>query len=237
MRDLIGDALLDYYEGRYSEDLITWTNLTEEDPLPLPYLFRPFEEMPLIEQVALNQAKGKVLDIGCGAGSHSLYLQKQGHEVLGIDISKGAIEVCQKRGIHRTQEIDILALNGEKFDTILLLMNGTGIFKDLQQIPTYLKHLKSLLQKGGQILIDSTDLIYMYEDQEDGSILIPTDHYYGEVKFWMSYKGIVSEAFDWLYLHEDILEEYCKAEDLQLEVLARGENFDYLARLSIIEEK
>lgn len=235
MRDIMGDALLDYFHGRYTEDLVTWTNITEDDEMSLPYMFRDFEEMEPIEQVALETARGKVLDIGCGAGSHALYLQEKGLEVKGIDVSKGAVEVCKLRGLQNAENIHLLDLKDEKFDTIIILMNGTGIFRNLKEMPKYLQHLKSLLNENGQILVDSTDLIYMYRDPEDGSYLVPTDRYYGEVRFWMSYKGIEGKPFDWLYINEDIFEDYCKENGLNLEVIARGENYDYLAKLEVKE--
>jgi len=108
MKDLFGRALLDYHNGNYTEDLITWTTISEEDKLPLSYLFRDFKNMPLIEQKALNLAKGKVLDIGCGAGSHSLYLQKKGMAITALDSSMGAITVCKKRGVMNTEANSIL---------------------------------------------------------------------------------------------------------------------------------
>ena len=93
MKDLFGKALLDYQSGDYTEDLITSTNISEDDVLPLPYLFRDFSEMPKLEQKALQLAKGNILDVGCGAGSHSLYLEEKGLNVKAIDTSIGAIEV------------------------------------------------------------------------------------------------------------------------------------------------
>src|SRR5690606_21671694 len=123
-----------------------------------PYLFRSYDEMPAIEQKALDLAKGNILDVGCGAGSHSLYLQEKGFDVLGIDTSEGAIEVCKLRGLQKAECIDFLTLDNKQFDTILLLMNGTGIFQNLDNTSKYLQHLKSLLNPKGQILIDSSDL-------------------------------------------------------------------------------
>lgn len=231
MQDIIGKALLDYYHGNYSEDIITETNISEEDELPLPYLFRNFKEMPKIEKKALKSAEGKILDVGCGAGSHSLYLQEKGFDVLGIDTSEGAIEVCKLRGIQKAKNIDLLQLENEKFDTILMLMNGTGIFQNLDNTSTYLQHLKSILNPNGQILIDSSDLQYMYDSTEEGGILVPADRYYGELEFKMSYKGMESEYFEWLYLDEKLFENICSENNLSFEVIARGENFDYLARI------
>ncbi|MEM7087624.1 MAG: class I SAM-dependent methyltransferase [Bacteroidota bacterium] len=241
MQDLFGGALLDYFNGNYSEDILTETSISEEDLLPLPYLFRSYTEMPLLEQKALNKAKGKVLDIGCGAGSHSLYLQEQGLEVLAIDISKGAIQVAQMRGVANTRHLDLLHLSEpdtseEKFDTILLLMNGTGIFQKMDMVPNYLYHLKSLLAADGQILIDSSDLQYMYDSTEEGGIIVPADHYYGELEFVMKYKGMESEKFPWLYIDENRFAQLCIQNGFQFEVLTRGDNFDYLARLKILSD-
>ena len=233
MKDIIGIALLDYYHGNYSEDILTETNISEEDELPLPYLFRTFEEMPKIERKALKSAKGKTLDVGCGAGSHSLYLQEKGFDVMGIDTSKGAIEVCKLRGLQNAKNIDLLQLNNEKFDTILLLMNGTGIFQNLENTSKYLNHLKSLLNLKGQILIDSSDLQYMYDPTEEGGIMVPADRYYGELDFTMRYKGMESEPMEWLYLDEKLFEEICIENNLAFEVIARGDNFDYLARITV----
>jgi len=238
MQDLLGNALLDFFNGNYSEDILTETSISEEDALPLPYLFRSYTEMPPLEQKALKKAKGKVLHIGCGSGSHALYLQEQGMEVLAIDTSKGAVEVSQLRGVQKTRHIDPLHLtiadnSEEKFDTILLVMNGTGIFQKMDQVSSYLHHLKSLLASGGQILIDSSDLQYMYDTTEEGAIIVPADHYYGELEFILKYKGKESEKFPWLYIDENRFEQLCTQNGLQFKVLARGDNFDYLAQLKI----
>lgn len=231
MHDIIGTALLDYFNGNYSEDILTETNISEEDVLPLPYLFRNYEAMPKIEQRALDLATGRVLDIGCGAGIHALYLQNNGLDVKAIDTSAGAIEVCKLQGIRDVERIDVLHLKEEKFDTLLILMNGTGIFRNMKEMPTYLRHLKSLLKPNGQILIDSSDLKYMYDSNEEmGNI----DGYYGELEFVMRYKGMESLPFDWLYLDEHTFEAICSDHDLNFEVVARGDNHDYLAKITFV---
>ncbi len=166
-KDLFGQALLDFHNGNHTENLITSTNISDEDELPLPYLFRSFNEMPKLEQKALQMVKGKTLDVGCGAGSHSLYLQEKGFDIKAIDVSKGAVEVAKLRCVTNVELKDILN-ETEQFDTILLLMNGTGIFQEISQVSKYLTHIKSLLTVGGQLLIDSSDIKYMYED--DGMV-------------------------------------------------------------------
>ena len=231
MKDLFGKALLDYQNGNYTEDLITSTSISDEDELPLPYLFRSYKEMPKLEQKALQLAKGKVLDVGCGSGSHSLYLQSKGIDVKAIDISKGAIEVTKLRGVLNSELKDVLN-EADTFDTILLLMNGTGIFQELSQVSKYLKHLKSLLKPHGQILIDSSDITYMYEDDDGGVWQNMNSDYYGELDYFLSYKGEDETPMKWLYLDFNTLLTACKAVGLQCELVIEGEHYDYLARLS-----
>ncbi|PRX53763.1 class I SAM-dependent methyltransferase [Flagellimonas meridianipacifica] len=233
-KDILGNALLDYHDGRYSEDIVTLSSLDEQDVIPLPYLFRTFEQMPKIEQRALELAFGKVLDVGCGAGSHSLYLQEKGHTVTGLDSSYGAIEVCKLRGLKSVVHSEIQNYNDKQFDTLLLLMNGIGLAGKLSCLEGFLKHLKELLKPDGQILLDSSDIIYMFEQDEDGGIWIPGDTvYYGEVTFSMEYKGQRGEAFDWLYLDFNSLKECCNSIDLKCELVISGEHYDYLAKLSL----
>jgi len=231
MYDLFGKAILDYQTNNSPENLTTETSISEADEMPVNYLFRSFTQMPLIEQTALELAKGKILDVGCGAGSHSLYLQNKEYDVKAIDISANAIQACILRGVKNAHVQDLLALENETFDTILLLMNGTGIFRTLDELPNYLQKLKSLLQPGGQILIDSSDLIYMYDENEDGSYSIPAEGYYGELTFTVSYKGQTDEPFPWLYLDYNTLQRAALAHGLQCELIIEGEHYDYLAKL------
>lgn len=232
MKDLLGKALLDYQNGNYTEDIITSTSISDEDDLPLPYLFRDFNNMPKLEQYALNSCKGRVLDVGCGAGNHSLYLQQKGLQVKAIDISEGAIKVCKLRGVTHAEAHSVLE-ETDTYDTILLLMNGTGIFQKLSYVTKYLSHLKSLLQPNGQILIDSSDIQYMYED-EDGGLWIDTNAaYYGELDYYLSYKGEKEQPITWLYLDFETLKTACTTIGLQCKKIKEGPHFDYLAKLSL----
>lgn len=232
-KDILGRALIDYQKGAYSEDIKTYSSLDEEDILPLPYLFRTYKEMPPLEKKALKLCKGKVLDIGCGAGSHSLYLQKKGLDVKALDHSAGAITTSKDRGVQQTYLGNVLDFDEGKFDTLLLLMNGIGIVGELKKLDVFLKKLKSLLTPKGQILLDSSDIMYMYENDEDGGYWIP-EHipYYGEVTFQMEYKGIKSEPFQWLYLDFNTLWRAAQHHNLDCELIKKGEHHDYLARLS-----
>lgn len=235
MKDLFGKAILDYQTNSSPENIITSTSISEEDEMEVAYLFRSFDEMPAIEQKALQLANGKTLDIGCGAGSHSLYLQNERNiNVHSIDISKNAIQACLLRGLKNVQAIDVLDLENEKYDTILLLMNGTGIFETLEKSTIYLQKLKSLLNPNGQILIDSSDIIYMFDEDEDGGKWIPSDNYYGELTFSLQYKKEKEFDFPWLYMDYNTLQNAAIANGLQCQLVLEGDHFDYLAQLTIL---
>ena len=234
MLDLFGKAILDYQTNNAPEPLITSTSISDEDEMDVAYLFRPYDLMPKIEQKALQMAFGNVLDVGCGAGSHALTLQNDRNlAVTAIDISENAVEACLLRGLKNCSTADILQYHStEKFDTILLLMNGTGIFETLAKSALYLQKLKTLLAPEGQILIDSSDLIYMYDEDEDGGAWIPSNNYYGELTFTVRYKGQTDATFPWLYMDYNTLQNAAVANGFQCELITEGEHFDYLAKLT-----
>ena len=234
MKDLFGKAILDYQTGNNPEDLITETSISEADEMSVAYLFRSFEEMPKLEQKALDLSFGKILDVGCGAGSHSLYLQNKGFDITSIDVSPSAIEACKLRGLRKVFTQDVMTLQHQKFDTLLLLMNGAGMCGRLKNISRFLLQLKSLLTENGQILVDSSDIIYMFDEDEDGGKWIPSENdYYGELTFNISYKNEKEEPFDWLYLDYNTLQNAAIANGLKCELILEGEHYDYLAKLSI----
>ena len=238
MKDLFGKAILDFQTNNSPEDLITETSISEQDEMSVGYLFRSYDEMPKLEQKALQLANGKILDVGCGAGSHSLYLQNERNlDVHSIDISKQAVEACKLRGLKNVQVQNILEMDSNnpenKFDSILLLMNGTGIFGTLKETTTYLQKLRSLLNANGQILIDSSDIIYMFDNDEDGGKWIPSSGYYGELTFTIRYKNEKEDQFPWLYMDYNTLQNAAFANGLQSDLLLEGEHYDYLAKLSI----
>lgn len=233
MKDLMGRAIWDYYYQENSEDLQTETSISELDDLPVSYLFRDYQEMNALEKKALDLSFGKVLDVGSGAGSHSLYLQNERKlEVTALDISPKSIEVCKARGVKNAICEDLLQFSEKDFDTILLLMNGTGIFQSLEHIDQYLQKLKSLVAENGQILIDSTDILYMYDQDEDGGVLVPAKGYYGELDYYLHYKGESELPMKWLYLDFDTLENAAIANGFKIQKIEQLED-SYLAQLTL----
>lgn len=233
MKDLMGRAIWDYYYQENPEDLQTETSISELDDLPVSYLFRDYQEMNALEKKALDLSFGKVLDVGSGAGSHSLYLQNERKlEVTALDISPKSIEVCKARGVKNTICEDLLQFSEKNFDTVLLLMNGTGIFQSLEHIDQYLQKLKSLVGENGQILIDSTDILYMYDQDEDGGVLVPATGYYGELDYYLHYKGESELPMKWLYLDFDTLENAAIANGFKIQKIEQLED-SYLAQLTL----
>ena len=230
--DPMGAAIRDYQNNGKASRLRVLSSMFDEDEMPVAHLFRTFNQMPRLEQKALSMAKGRVLDIGAGAGCHALALQERGLEVKAIDISPLSCEVMKERGVKNAECVNLFnpQLQG-KYDTLLLLMNGTGIAGKLNRLSMLLNRLKELLAEGGQILIDSSDLKYIYEN-EDGSMDIDLNApYYGEVDYQIQYKNVKGEPFDWLYTDPMLLASISKQCGLNCEIVEEGENYDFLARL------
>lgn len=200
-KDPMGWAIDDFCRNGVAGRLRVFSSMFDEDEMPVEDLFRSFEEMPEVEQSAIRQSQGRVLDVGAGSGCHALVLQDMGLDVTAIDISPRSVEVMKRRGVVDARLVDVYDKTlAEKFDTILMLMNGTGIIGRLGNMQNFFARIDELLTDGGQLLIDSSDLIYLYEN-EDGSVDVDLNgDYYGEVDFAMQYKNMKGEPFDWLYI-------------------------------------
>lgn len=229
----MGAAIRDYFQNGKAGKLRVFSSQFEEDEIPVADLFRSYREMPLLEQTALQYASGRILDVGAGSGCHSVALKEMGKDSLAIDISPLSVQVMQERGLSALH-INLFDehFTGQ-FDTILMLMNGSGIIGKLKHIPDFCMRMKQLLAPGGSILLDSSDLRYLYED-EDGSYVIDlASDYYGEVDFRMQYKQVQGDTFDWLYIDFDTLAAYVSQYGFRAEMILEGEHYNYLAKLSL----
>ena len=230
--DPMGAALQEYMKKGKASKLRVLSSLFDEDELPVPLLFREEKDMSDIERKALELARGRVLDVGAGAGCHSLVLQNRGLEVTAIDISPLSVQVQQERGVRDARVVNLFDPTfAEQYDTILFLMNGSGIIGKLENMAAFFQKMKQLLRPGGCILMDSSDLRYLFED-EDGSFLIDlAGDYYGEIDFRMQYKNIKGDSFDWLYVDFQTLSLYAAGNGFEAELIKEGEHYDYLTRL------
>ena len=233
-KDPMGAAIADYFAKGRAAKLRVFSSQFDEDEIPAEQLFRTFDEMPVLEQKALKLAQGKILDCGAGSGCHALALQDMGKDVEAIDISPLSVDVMQKSGVRQAYQINLFDANYlKKFDTILMLMNGSGIIGKLENMGAFFAKMKQLLNPGGCIYMDSSDLRYLFED-EDGSFLVDlAAGYYGEIDFRMQYKQVKGEPFDWLYVDFQTLAYYASENGFKAELVMEGEHYDYLACLKL----
>ena len=232
LKDPMGHAIADYHAtGKAAARLRVFSPMFDEDEIPVTTLFRSVDDMPAIERQALELADGNILDVGAGAGCHSLALQAMGKQVTAIDISPLCVETMRDRGVDKVLEQDFFTLSGQ-YDSIIMLMNGIGIVGSLSRLPAFFMQLDALLAPGGQLLCDSSDICYVFED-EDGFIdLTGIDGYYGELTYQMQYRGIKGEPFPWLFIDPETLREQALQHGFHCDIIARGEHYDYLARLT-----
>lgn len=187
--------------------------------------------MPELEREALARCCGKILDLGCGGGSHSLLLQEKGEDVVSCDTSEHMIRVASARGVLQTHLGTIANFPDGLFDTVLILMNGSGLAGTLDNLPNFLSEVARKLSPGGQILLDSSDLAYMFADEEDAETLLNGATYYGELDYHLSYRGY-RESFKWLYVDFETLREKAESVGLLAERVFEGKHHDYLAKIN-----
>jgi len=233
LNDPLGQAILDFSKHGFTENIIVHSDLCDDDVMPVPYLFRSFADMPEIEQHALSLCKGEVLEVGAGTGCHSKHLVNNGFSTLSIDTSKGAIDYLTSQDL-ASKKIAFLDYNDKKFDTILILMNGLGLAGKLIDLNSFLLHAKSLLNDGGKIITDSTDIRYLYEDDEGGVWMDLNSHYPGEMEFKMDYKTHSSDWFSWVYIDFETLEYEAEKAGLKATKIKEDDNFHYLTTLEKI---
>ncbi len=182
--------------------------------------------MPDLERLALQHCRGKILDIGAGAGSHALYLQEAGAAVTALDISPLNVAVMQQRGVKQVICADILSYHHQQYDTLLLLMNGIGLAGSIAGLRSFLRQADRLLLPGGQLLFDSSDIAYLWEDR-----LPPANRYYGDISYRYQYRRRYSEWFQWLYIDLALLSRVAIEEGWQTTLLLEDDSDQYLVKL------
>jgi SAM-dependent methyltransferase len=228
--DLLGYALRDYFVNGTDVPVKVWINGRRDEDLMPSLFFRNYRHMRAWDRQALRMAKGSVLDAGAGSGGHSLILQGRGMDVTAVERSPASCEVMRLRGVQRVIQENLFDLRGIPFDTILMLMNGLGMAGTEKETLKLFRHLRKMLTKGGQIIGDSTDILYSRMDSLSG--FPPGNTYYGEVEFRLEYCGVKGTPFRWLYLDPSLLAELSDKAGLHCEIVQRSKDFHYLARLT-----
>lgn len=224
--DILGSAMQSYFLRNDDTPVRVFINKNEEPEMFPSIFFRPYKNMLKYERIALKESRGKVLDLGCGAGCHALYLQGKGCDVTAVEISKKSVKVAQKRGVVNLINEDWRNLSLKNFDTVLVLMNGMGLAESPAELKMMFRKLKSFLRKSGCVLIDSTDVTYAKADWP----MLDTE-YFGKVQFELKYKG-KTQCFPWLFVDFDTAVQTAKSVKLNVEVLERARNGHFLLKLS-----
>ena len=225
--DAFGLALSEYFNNDARNTLWIHNTYGEKEEMPIEVFFRSEDELSELELTALQLCTGKILDIGAGVGSHSLILQERGFPNTALEISESACKIMASRGVKRIVNQDFFSYQSEKFDTLLLMMNGIGLIGKISNLQIFLTHCDKLLSKGGQILFDSSDISYLYQD-----LPFPSNAYFGELKYKYEYKETVNNWFDWLYIDVRMLEQKLENSDWKFELLYEDGMDQYLGKLS-----
>ena len=227
-RDVYGEALYDFQElGELKEPLLLHSSYGDIEEMPVEVFFREEDDIPELEYIALSLCDGKVLDVGAGAGVHALYLQSKGFDVDAMEISETACKIMEKRGVKNIIHADFFKFKEKKYDTLLFLMNGIGISGTIEGFRELLIHSKELLTERGQLLFDSSNISYLYDEYR----IQRPDHYFGEINFQYEYKGNMGQPFQWLYIDQQTLIKIAHEENWVVQVLFEDDNDQYLVRM------
>jgi SAM-dependent methyltransferase len=229
MKDVLGTAISDFHNNTSTGKLWVHNKYGPKEEMPVDVYFRDMEEMPQLEWAALHQCRGRILDIGAGAGSHALALQEMKLDISALDISPLSAAVMRARGVRKVINEDFFKLNtGPQeplYDTLLLLMNGIGLSGTLGGLRLFLTKARTLLHPGGQLIFDSSDIAYLYDGKPP---LSPA--YYGEILYQYEYRRQRSDWFKWLFIDRKTLTKIATEEGWQIELIFEDHYDQYLAR-------
>lgn len=235
-----GLAIRDYFNGDTEARIIIHSNDGDTEEVEVSIFFREFPYIPLIEKAALDLCYGDVIDVGAGAGCHSLEMQNRGMNVTAIDVLPDVVDIMKARGVRDARLADFRELKDERFDTVLMLMNGIGIVGDLEGLKVFLNRAGDLIKPGGQIVFDSIDLRCekpegagngSSQSQSVSGDVEESGRYFGEIEYRIEYKGIIYPPFQWLFVDAQTLRDYASSCGWKFEHVMKFENGRYLGRL------
>lgn len=232
-KDPMGQAMYNYFHFNDLTSVTVNTNITDGEELPISYLFRNYSDMPFLEKEALRLVRGKILDVGAGSGIHSLHLQNKGFDVTSLDVSELSCDLMKEQGLKKVLCHDIWDLKPELYDTIMFMMNGIGLVKNLKGLELFLEYIKTFISDSGQILLDSSDIKYMFHDVKGGVYIDLNSEYYGELEYRLAYKNFSADPFQWLFVDFDRLRSIAIKCGWTAELIHEDHHFHYLARLTL----
>lgn len=232
----LGAALLDFHRGDTAAEIMVMSDLWEDETTPVAAYYRPDEQaLPDLETVALGLCRGRVLDLGAGAGRHAIELQRRGHDVVAVDPLPEAVEIMKDRGVRNARQGDQSAVAGERFDTVLMLMHGLGVVGNLHGLGRLFEGLPKMLNPGGRLVCDSADLAAVLGDESPDVLeeLLNPNSYLGEVEFSLRYGSLEGPRYPWIFIDPDTLEIIATAAGLAIEISSEGVRGSYVAVLTV----
>lgn len=223
-----GAALLDCFHGDASAMLVCHQDGVRDD---VPAAFWLRDEIDPLEALALDLCRGRVLDLGAGAGVHALELQRRGFAVTAVDIAPQCVEIMLARGVQDARAADLYAFRDGPFDTVVCLCNGLDKVGCLSDLPRFLDHIRGLLAPGGQLVADSFDLRIGADEARLGELAQKTasGRYFGEMDLRFEYRGRSGAPFAVLQVDYETFAEIAGRHGWSCE-LVRAAGGHYLAR-------
>lgn len=235
--DAFGRALRDHLEGRGGEEIVERSDgYVALSAGGSAY----FAEPTGVQKEVADRARGRVLDLGCGAGRYALYLQDRGLDVVGIDISPTAVEVCRRRGLRdvRLMSVDEMDASLGTFDTVLMLGHNLGLLGSFQGAKRLLRRLAGLVHPGALLIGDTLDpyqtddlahLAYQARNRAQGRMG-------GQIRMRVRYKALKTPWFDYLFLSRQELEEILQGTSWRLREVMEADWPTYVAFLERLPE-
>lgn len=198
--------------------------------------FSEYRKWDQIDKAAMKHVKGRVLDIGCGAGRHSLYLQGKGFNVTGIDNSPLAIKVCRARGLKKARLMPIKEIDQFKpnsFDTVIMMGNNFGLFGSFKLAKSLLKKLHRITSPAALIIASTRDpyttkdpghLVYHERNRKRGRMP-------GQLRLRIRFKGYIGNWFDYLLVSKDELTEILNGTGWTIRSFIDGNDGQYVMLL------
>ncbi len=209
--DAYGQEIWAYYSGEKIFEIVERDDGYIDVGPNLKVYFSSYEDWPPHEKKAMEFVKGRVLDVGCGAGRHSLYLQEKGLDVLGIDISPLAVKVCKLRGLKKAEVMSIEEVNfkPDSFDTILMMGNNFGLLGSFKKAQRLLKRFHKMTSKKALIIADTRDpyktknpdhLKYQEFNRKRGRMS-------GQLRIRIRFKRYATKWFNYLIVSKEEMKE------------------------------
>jgi SAM-dependent methyltransferase len=233
-KDAYGQEIWAYFRGKESFEIVERDDGYFGVSGGSKAYFAEYKNWPEHEKKAINLVKGRVLDIGCGAGRHSLYLQKKGFDVTGIDNSPLAIKVCKKRGLKKAKVMsidDVGKFKPDSFDTIIMFGNNFGLFGSFKKAKLLLKKFHKITSPNALIIAESNDpyktdnpahLEYHKFNKKRGRMP-------GQLRIRIRFEKYVGNWFDYLLVSKKEMQEILKDTGWRIKKFIDSKKSSYIA--------